>query len=74
MFPSSKSVTLDLLDKMLKFNPNERWSTKQCMEHSWFKDLLAQDELFGDDHYDSVRFDWSVDDFEPTKHILQTKI
>jgi len=44
MFTNAKSSTLDLLDKMLKFAPNERWSVKQCMEHPWFKELLAQDE------------------------------
>jgi len=77
MFPDANNNCLDLLDKMLKFNPNERWSIQECMEHKWFKDLLAQDELYNitdNQQSEEIRFDWSVDDFEPTKHLLQKKI
>lgn len=59
---------------MIKFSPNERWSVKQCMEHPWFKDLLAQDEYFCENYENNTKFDWSIDDFEPTKSLLQTKI
>mmetsp|Transcript_58885 Transcript_58885/g.49864 ORF Transcript_58885/g.49864 Transcript_58885/m.49864 type:complete len:101 (+) Transcript_58885:780-1082(+) len=74
MFPDAKNHCLDLLDKMMKFSPNERWSVKQCMEHPWFKDLYAQDESFKDNIQNNTKFDWSIDDFEPTKEILQTKV
>jgi len=39
LFPNASDLVLDLLDKMLVFNPNERWSVDQCMAHKYFTDL-----------------------------------
>ena len=38
-FPGSTPDALDLLEKMLLFNPNKRITVNQCLEHPYFKDV-----------------------------------
>lgn len=33
----------DLIQKMLTYNPDERVSAAQCLEHAWFKDKTNED-------------------------------
>jgi mitogen-activated protein kinase 1/3 len=63
-------VALDLLGKMLHFSPLKRYNIKQCLAHPYFEGL----------HNESTEpvckepFDWSWDNFEPTKEILQDMV
>lgn len=70
LFPNSNPVALDLLSKMLVFNPNSRLNVEQCLEHPYFEGLHAPDE----EPLSEVLFDWSFDDVELTKKNLQTMI
>ena len=70
LYPKANPVALDLLDKMLIFNPEKRWTVEQCLAHPYFRDLHNSDE----EPLASGAFDWSFDNFEPTKEILQTMI
>ncbi|KAI9274537.1 kinase-like domain-containing protein [Phascolomyces articulosus] len=36
-FTAAGSDALDLLDKMLKFDPSKRWSTTDCLKHAYFR-------------------------------------
>ncbi|KAL0090341.1 kinase-like domain-containing protein [Phycomyces blakesleeanus] len=36
-FTAAGSDALDLLDKMLVFDPNKRWTTEECLQHSYFR-------------------------------------
>lgn len=38
-FPGSSDEALDLLEKMLLFNPKKRITVNQCLEHPYFKDI-----------------------------------
>jgi serine/threonine protein kinase len=39
LFPLANVQALDLLEKMLRFNPHKRWSVKECLAHPYFKEL-----------------------------------
>ena len=43
MFPSSTEAELDLLEKMLKFNPFMRITAKEALEHPYFKDIRHEE-------------------------------
>ena len=45
---------------MLTFNPEERISAIQCLEHPFFKNY--EDELDGS-HISKIKFDWNWDNF-----------
>lgn len=44
MFPEATKEALDLLDKMLRFNPDERITLKNSLKHAYFDDLPFEDE------------------------------
>ena len=70
LYQKSNPVALDLLGKMLVFNPEKRYTVKQCLKHPYFEGLhneAAEPEA-------EEPFDWSWDDFEPTKDLLQKMV
>lgn len=70
LFPEAKPLGLDLLSKMLAFNPNKRYTVQECLNHEYFSDLHNQDE----EPVCETPFDWTFDNFEPTKEIIQNMI
>lgn len=70
LFPKSNPVALDLLSKMLVFNPNKRYTIEQCISHPYFEGLHNPEE----EPIASQAFDWKFDDIELTKEILQNMI
>ena len=70
IYPKSNPIALDLLDKMLVFNTNKRWSVQQCLAHPYFSELHNSEE----EPLASQPFDWSFDNFVPTKEILQNMV
>ena len=70
LFPNANPLGLDLLGKILMFNPNKRLTVEECLNHEYFSDLHNPDEV---PVCESV-FDWSFDTFEPTKEIIQGMI
>ena len=61
---------LDLLGKMLTFNPDKRFTVEECLNHPYFEGLHNPDE----EPIAEKVFDWSFDNFEPTKEILQKMV
>ena len=55
---------------MLTFNPHERFSVEECLEHPYFEGIHCPEE---EPVCDSA-FDWSWDTFELKKETLQAKI
>nr|AAR04351.1 putative MAPK [Tetrahymena thermophila] len=70
LYPKANPLALDLLSKMLTFNPEKRYTVKECIEHPYFEGLHYPDE---EPECEQV-FDWSWDKFTPTKEILQKMI
>lgn len=42
--PLASDEALDLLDKMLVFNPNKRWDVSKCLQHPYFAELFENDD------------------------------
>jgi mitogen-activated protein kinase 1/3 len=70
LFPNANPVGLDLLSKMLAFNPSKRFTVQECINHEYFNDLHNPEE----EPISESPFDWSFDTFEPTKEIIQGMI
>jgi len=70
LFPKSNPVALDLLGKMLNFNPLKRYNVKQCLSHPYFEGLHSEKS----EPVWKETFDWAWDNFEPTKEILQEMV
>ena len=70
LFPNSNPVALDLLGKMLMFNPKKRYTVEQCLAHPYFEGLHNPEE----EPITNRPFDWSFDDVELTKENLQNMV
>lgn len=70
VYPKANPLALDLLDRMVVFNPGKRFTIHQCLTHPYFRDLYNAEEL----PQASMPFDWSFDHFQPTKDLLQSLI
>jgi mitogen-activated protein kinase 1/3 len=55
---------------MITFNPDKRITVEECLAHPYFDGLHNPDE---EPVCENV-FDWSWDNFEPTKEKLQTMV
>ncbi|EAR86853.1 cyclin-dependent kinase-like Serine/Threonine kinase family protein (macronuclear) [Tetrahymena thermophila SB210] len=55
VFPDANPLLCDLLDKMLVFNEDKRYTVKECLQHPYFEDLYDLDDI---DECD-VKFDHS---------------
>lgn len=70
LYQKANPVGLDLLGKMLTFNPEKRFTVEECLNHPYFEGLHNPDE----EPVAEKVFDWSFDNFEPTKEILQKMV
>jgi mitogen-activated protein kinase 1/3 len=70
LYEGANPIALDLLEKMLTFNPKKRITIKECLEHPYFKEL-REPEL---ETTASELFDWSFDEVELKKENLQKMI
>lgn len=70
IFPNANPIALDLLSKMLVFNPLKRFTIEECIAHPYFHGLHDKgEEPLADKH-----FDWSFDDVKLTKENLQLMV
>ena len=70
LFPQANSQALDLLSKMLVFNPNKRATIEECIAHPYFKGLHDP----GEEPLSDKAFDWGFDDLKLTKDNLQKMV
>ncbi len=45
MYPQANPLSLDLLTKMLAFNPNKRYTAEECLNHPYFEGGLIRSEV-----------------------------
>lgn len=70
LYQKANPVALDLLSKMLVFNPNKRYTVEQCIAHPYFEGLHNPEE----EPISNTPFDWKFDDIELTKENIQLMI
>ena len=70
MYPKASKSAIDLLSKMLVFNPEKRLTVEECLAHEYLQELHSPDE----EPLSEELFDWSFDNFELTKDKLQTMV
>ena len=70
LFPNANPIALDLLEKMLTFNPKKRYTVEQCIAHPYFEGLHDPDQ----EPILTSTFDWTFDAVELTKENLQSMI
>ena len=70
LFPNANPIALDLLEKMLTFNPKKRYTVDQCISHPYFEGLHDPEQ----EPIATATFDWTFDAVELTKENLQSMI
>ena len=70
LFPNANPIALDLLEKMLTFNPKKRYTVEQCISHPYFEGLHDPEQ----EPITNTPFDWTFDAVELTKENLQSMI
>merc|ERR1711957_466008 len=65
IYPNANPTALDMLGKMLVFNPYKRYSVEECLDHMYFENYMDEPR----DESEEL-FDWKWDDFELTKETL----
>ena len=70
LFPNANPIALDLLEKMLTFNPLKRYTVDQCISHPYFEGLHDPEQ----EPITTATFDWTFDAVELTKENLQSMI
>ncbi|OEH77535.1 CMGC MAPK family protein [Cyclospora cayetanensis] len=63
LFPGACPQALDLLRRLLAFNPSKRITALEALRHPYFKGLYCQE----DEPKATQPMDWSFDNFRPTK-------
>jgi serine/threonine protein kinase len=70
LFQKANPLSLDLLSKMLVFNPYKRYTIEQCLAHPYFEGLHnSEEEPISNSH-----FDWKFDDMVLTRENIQCMI
>lgn len=69
-YPKAGNECLDLLDKMLKFDPKNRLKAEECLKHLFFRNLYqSRDIMHSDDH-----FNWSFEDIPDNREVFERMI
>lgn len=71
LYPNFDALAIDLLEKMLVYNPEKRYTALQCLEHSFFDDLKEKRKEI---RICNEVFNWKFDNQEYTRNSLQEAI
>jgi len=70
LFPDANPDLLDLIDKILVFNPAKRPTVQECLNHPYFHDIYDPEEM----KVCSEKFVWPGDEIETPIETLQTML
>ncbi|CAD8111168.1 unnamed protein product [Paramecium sonneborni] len=70
LYPHAQPLALDLLDKMVTFNPDKRLTVQECLAHPYFEGLHNPEE----EPICECTFDWGWDSFKPSEAILKQMV
>ena len=71
LYPNFDEKAIDLLEKMLLYNPDKRYNALQCLNHEYFSEIKNKEELIVDC---KEVFDWSFDNVKYSRISLQEAI
>lgn len=71
LYPKAHPDALDLLEKMLTFNPNKRITVDDALAHPYLASLSTEGDLKGDDNLCKAKFDFKFEDEVLDKKGLQ---
>jgi mitogen-activated protein kinase 1/3 len=69
-FPNVNRECLDLMDKMMRFNPKERMKAEECLKHPFFASIYDSSDI----KTCSQEFDWSFLNIPQTREALESAI
>jgi len=72
LFPSASLDAIDLLTKLLKFNPNARITVEEALQHRFLQPFFNKNDISGELIQATNNFD--KDDYEPTFEDLKSLI
>jgi len=61
-YPSASDLAIDLLDKLLVFNPYKRLTVDQCLEHPYFEDMHDKSKEATPDALETMDFEFEAED------------
>mmetsp|Transcript_8298 Transcript_8298/g.23052 ORF Transcript_8298/g.23052 Transcript_8298/m.23052 type:complete len:397 (-) Transcript_8298:201-1391(-) len=73
LLPSASKPAIEVIEAMLRFDPTVRIATRDAMRCRYFENLFDEEEMEHDTRH-TKPVDWSFDNFEPTKPLLQNYI
>eukprot|EP00927_Polykrikos_kofoidii_P079877 TRINITY_DN76707_c0_g1_i1.p1 TRINITY_DN76707_c0_g1~~TRINITY_DN76707_c0_g1_i1.p1 ORF type:complete len:401 (+),score=78.43 TRINITY_DN76707_c0_g1_i1:115-1317(+) len=72
VLPDASESALEVVAALLRFNPSKRANVQDALRLKYFEAHFEEEDLEYDTRESPV--DWSFDDFEPTKRLLQNFI
>lgn len=72
IYPTASKEALEVVEKMLHFNPMARVTVKDALRLKYFESLFDEEDMVLDSRVDPM--DWTFDNFEPTKKLLQNYV
>ena len=59
LFPSKDELLIDLISKLLEYDPEKRWTTDQCFSHPYFSDYANTPAVKLPENLPQYEFSWS---------------
>mmetsp|Transcript_61750 Transcript_61750/g.139132 ORF Transcript_61750/g.139132 Transcript_61750/m.139132 type:complete len:396 (+) Transcript_61750:64-1251(+) len=72
LLPTASKNAVEVIERMLRFDPTVRITVQDAMRCRYFESLFEEEDMEHDTRVTPV--DWSFDNFEPTKPLLQNYI
>jgi len=72
LLPTGSAAAIEVIESMLRFDPSVRMTVQEAMRLRYFESLFEEEDMEHDTRVKPV--DWTFDNFEPTKPLLQNYV